>query len=357
MRASFPLISNVIPYMRAIARRALKGSHDCGDMDVMLRRPLMLSWVLCVSILIGVVDASPGMAKSATRRVRSHHVSKVPTTDRAGGRGGGRDHNRSDGKAKENSAFKTRDAASHLIWSDEFNGPAGSSPDPNNWNFDTGGKGWGNEELESYTSSPQNSALDGKGDLVITARDERYTGTDGIARQYTSARLQTRHKFQFQYGLIEARIQVPAGKGLWPSFWLLGNEGYDSATAWPDCGEIDAMEVLGSEPNIVYGTLHAPWPWASKDGVGGKAQSSTPLSAGFHIYGVEWAPERISFLLDGVVYKTITPSDLPPGAAWPFDHPYFLLLNLAVGGDWPGSPNASTQFPAHMTVDWVRVWQ
>jgi beta-glucanase (GH16 family) len=168
--------------------------------------------------------------------------------------------------------------------------------------------------------------------------------------------MQTLHKFQFQYGLVEARIQVPAGKGMWPAFWLLGDEGYASEHAWPDCGEIDAMEVLGSEPNVVHGTLHGPWPSAPK-GVGGKAESSTPLSAGFHVYGVEWAPGRISFLLDGVVYRTITPADLPSSAAWPFDHPFFLLLNLAVGGDWPGAPNASTQFPAHMLVDWVRVWQ
>jgi beta-glucanase (GH16 family) len=244
----------------------------------------------------------------------------------------------------------------HLIWSEEFSGPAGSSPNQNNWNFDTGGKGWGNEELESYTSRPQNASLDGQGDLVITARSESYTGSDGIPRKYTSARLQTLQKFQFQYGLVEARIWVPAGQGLWPAFWLLGAEGYESSNSWPACGEIDAMEVLGSEPNVVNGTLHGPWPSEPK-GIGGTAESPTPLSSGFHVYGVEWAPQRISFLLDGVVYKTITPADLPPGSAWPFDHPFFVLLNLAVGGDWPGSPNASTQFPAQMLVDWVRVWQ
>jgi beta-glucanase (GH16 family) len=244
----------------------------------------------------------------------------------------------------------------HLIWSDEFQGPAGTSPNPQNWNFDTGGGGWGNKELESYTSRPTNAELDGKGDLAITARAETYTGSDEITRHYTSARLQTLNKFQFQYGLAEARIQVPAGQGLLPAFWMLGDEAYESSGAWPGCGEIDAMEVLGSEPNVVNGTLHAPWSFAP-NGVGGTMESPTPLSAGFHVYGVEWAPERISFLLDGVAYKTITPSDLPPGAAWPFDHPFFLLLNLAVGGEWPGPPNASTQFPARMLVNWVRVWQ
>jgi beta-glucanase (GH16 family) len=247
-------------------------------------------------------------------------------------------------------------SARTLVWADEFNGPAGSSPDAANWNFDTGGNGWGNEELESYTSRPANVELNGAGDLVITARYEPYTGSDGIHRDYTSARLQTLNKFEFKYGLAEARIQVPAGQGLVGQFWMLGSEAYESESAWPGCGEIDVAEVLGSETNTVDGTLHAPWPWAPT-GVQGSAESATPLSAGFHTYGVEWEPERVSFLLDGIVYKTITPRDLPAGAAWPFNHPYFLLLDLAVGGEWPGPPNTQTHFPAQMLVDWVRVWQ
>ncbi|HEX4115440.1 MAG TPA: family 16 glycosylhydrolase [Solirubrobacteraceae bacterium] len=242
-----------------------------------------------------------------------------------------------------------------LVWSDEFSGPAGSSPGPQ-WQFDTGGNGWGNEELESYTSRPANAELDGQGHLAITARVEKYTGKDGITRNYTSARLQTLNTFQFQYGLVEASIQVPAGQGLVAQFWALGSEAYEGTEAWPACGEIDTAEVLGSEPNIVNGTLHAPWPWAPT-GIQGQAESATPLSAGFHNYSVEWEPERISFMLDGTVYKTITPADLPAGAAWPFKHPYFLLMDLAVGGEWPGAPTASTHFPAQMLVDWVRVWQ
>ncbi len=242
-----------------------------------------------------------------------------------------------------------------LIWSDEFNGAAGTSPG-SQWQFDTGGNGWGNEELESYTSRAANAELDGQGHLAITARAEKYTGKDGITRSYTSARLQTLKTFQFQYGLVEARIQVPAGQGLVAQFWALGNEAYEGSEAWPACGEIDTAEVLGSEPTIVNGTLHAPWAWAPT-GIQGQAESATPLSAGFHTYSVEWESERISFMLDGSVYKTITPADLPAGAAWPFKHPYFLLMDLAVGGEWPGSPNASTHFPAQMLVDWVRVWQ
>jgi beta-glucanase (GH16 family) len=184
-----------------------------------------------------------------------------------------------------------------------------------------------------------------------------YKGSDGLTSEYTSARLQTRKTFQFQYGLAEARIQVPAGKGLLPAFWMLGNEAYDYSEAWPGCGEIDAMEVLGSEPNIVNGTLHGPWP-SAPDGVGGTAESSTPLSAGFHVYGVGWSPERISLLLDGSVYKTITPADLPAGAGpGRSSIPISCCWTWPSAGKWPGSPNASTEFPAQMLVDWVPVWQ
>ena len=244
----------------------------------------------------------------------------------------------------------------HLVWADEFNGPAGAGPDSSKWNFDVGGTGFGNNELEYYTSRPSNASLNGEGDLVITARAEKYTGSDGVTRNYTSARLQTLHKFEFKYGLLEARIKVPSGQGLWPAFWTLGNEAYENEANYPGCGEIDVMEMIGSEPNILDGTLHGPWPWAP-NGIGAELESAAPLSAEFHTYGVRWEPEQISFLLDGSVYKTIKRSELPAGAAWPFQHPNFLLLNLAVGGNWPGPPNASTQFPARMEVDWVRLWQ
>lgn len=242
------------------------------------------------------------------------------------------------------------------VWSDEFNGPAGARPNSTKWSFDVGGNGWGNNELQYYTAKPSNASLNGQGDLVIAARAEQYMGSDGVQRSYTSARLQTLNKFQFTYGLMEARIQVPAGTGLAPAFWSLGNDAYNEEDSWPNCGEIDAMEVLGSEPNVLNGTLHGPWP-SAPNGIGGEVESAAPLSAGFHTYGVLWEPDRISFLLDGSVYKTVERTDLPPGSAWPFQHPNFLLLNLAVGGEWPGSPNASTQFPARMVVDWVRVWQ
>lgn len=242
-----------------------------------------------------------------------------------------------------------------LIWDDEFKGPTGASPDTSKWNFDSGGSGWGNDELESYTDRPANASLNGEGQLAVTARAERFTGEDGISRDYTSARLQTLGKFEFEYGLMEARIKVPSGQGLVGQFWSLGNDAYKDE-GWPDCGEIDAMEILGSETSVLNGTIHGPWS-EDPNGVGGTSQSSSTLSASYHTYGVEWGPEQINFLLDGHVYKTITPADVAPGLAWPFRHPYFLLLDLAVGGEWPGSPNSSTHFPAQMLVDWVRVWQ
>lgn len=306
-----------------------------------MMRGRRLKWMLCAYVLVGLAAAMPVVAQSAGRLARLDHASRAHATARR------RLHRR---------LALAYEVPDYLVWSDEFNGPAGTSPHRSKWSFDTGGGGWGNDELESYTSRPQNASLDGKGDLVITARAENHKGDDGITRPYTSARLQTLNTFQFQYGLAEARIRVPAGRGLLPAFWMLGNDAYKGSEAWPACGEIDAMEVLGSEPNVVHGTLHGPWSFAP-GGVGGTAGSSTALSAGFHVYGVEWSPNRISFLLDGSVYKTITRARLPWGAAWPFQRPFFLLLDLAVGGKWPGSPTASTHFPARMLVNWVRVWQ
>jgi beta-glucanase (GH16 family) len=254
------------------------------------------------------------------------------------------------------SAPAASDGSPQLVWSDEFDGPQGASPDTAKWSFDTGGNGWGNDELQSYTARPSNAALDGHGDLVVTARAEHYVGEDGVAREYTSARLQTLDTFRFRYGRMEARIRVPAGDGLLPAFWALGDDAYSSDDAWPACGEIDAMEVLGSEPDLLHGTLHGPWSWAP-GGIERVRRAAAPLSDGFHTYGVDWAPGDIRFLLDGAVYATVDRTALPAGAAWPFEHPAFLLLDLAVGGDWPGAPTAATPLPAQMLVDWVRVWR
>jgi beta-glucanase (GH16 family) len=260
-----------------------------------------------------------------------------------------------DSTAREPTGVSPATAVGTPLWEEQFEGPAGAPPNPARWNFDTGGGGWGNDELQTYTARPQNAALDGEGHLVITARRESFTGTDGINREYTSARLQTLGKFEFTYGLLEARIKVPQGQGLAPAFWTLGNDAYRGHNGWPGCGEIDAMEVFDSEPSMVHGHVHGPWS-AYPTGIGGGARSTEPLSAGFHVYAVEWTPESVSFLLDGRVYDTVERSQLPPSYAWPFRHPNFILLNLAVGGEWPGAPSASTEFPARMLVDWVRVW-
>ena len=242
-----------------------------------------------------------------------------------------------------------------LIWSDEFNGPDGSSPDPAKWKYDLGGKGWGNNELEAYTDRLDNVQQKG-GNLVITARKEGFTGTDGIARNYTSARIRTAGLFDHAYGRFEARIKIPYGQGIWPAFWLLGN---DIGTAgWPNCGEIDIMENIGKEPAIVHGTIHGP-------GYSGEKGPSSPFSlpknekfaADFHIYAVEWEPHQIRFYVDDHLYATRTPADLPAGSKWVYDHPFFIILNLAVGGYWPGNPDETTVFPQQMLVDYVRVYE
>jgi beta-glucanase (GH16 family) len=242
-----------------------------------------------------------------------------------------------------------------LTWADEFNTPDSSAPDPKKWTFDTGGNGWGNHELESYTSRRENVKIAG-GHLVITARREQYTGADGIAQPYTSARLKTQGLFAQAYGRFEARIMIPRGQGIWPAFWLLGDD--IGRVNWPDCGEIDIMENIGREPGMVYGSLHAP----SFAAPTSDASKGTPLPAGqnyaddFHLYAVEWEPGIVRFYVDSINYATFTQSDWPMGGRWVFDHPFFIVLNVAVGGDWPKNPDATSEFPQQMLVDYVRVY-
>jgi beta-glucanase (GH16 family) len=242
-----------------------------------------------------------------------------------------------------------------LTWRDEFAGPNGSPVDSAKWSFDIGGNGWGNNELQTYTNRTANAALQ-DGALVIRALKETSTGPDNITRDYTSARLVTRDKFSQTYGRFEARIKIPYGQGIWPAFWLLGD---DLATAgWPRCGEIDIMENIGKEPSIVHGTLHGPGYSAGK---GLSASYALPASHKFsddyHTYAIEWEPNVIRFYVDGSLYKTRTPADLPTGKPWVFHHRFFLILNVAVGGNWPGNPDATTVFPQQMLVDYVRVYQ
>lgn len=235
-----------------------------------------------------------------------------------------------------------------LIWSDEFNGAPGSPPDPKKWVYDLGGNGWGNQELETYTDNRGNSHLDGQGHLVIQALQP----TPG---KFTSARLKTQGKFDFEYGRVEARIRIPYGQGIWPAFWMLGED--IKRKGWPACGEIDIMENIGREPDTVHGTVHGPGYSGSK-GIGKLFQIATGRFADdYHIYAVEWMPARIDFLVDGQSYHTVMPASLPVETKWVYDHPFFLILNVAVGGGWPGNPDKTSVFPQTMLVDYVRVYR
>lgn len=242
-----------------------------------------------------------------------------------------------------------------LVWSDEFNGPNGSAVDASKWVMEVGGEGWGNQELEYYTNRPQNLFIQ-DGHLVIQARRESYTGSDGVSRNYTSARLKTAGKFSQTYGRFEARIKIPSGQGMWPAFWMLGDD-IDGA-GWPACGEIDIMENIGKEPSTVHGSIHGPG-FVGTDGIEAPymLRGKRRFADDFHIFAVEWEPNAIRFYVDRDLYVTRTPADLRPGWKWVFDHPFFLVLNLAVGGDWPGNPDSNTVFPEKMLVDYVRVYQ
>jgi beta-glucanase (GH16 family) len=246
-----------------------------------------------------------------------------------------------------------------LVWSDEFNGPAGAGVDTGKWTAETGGGGWGNQELEYYTNTTQNASLDGAGNLVIKAIKEtlprKYRCWYGQC-QYTSARLITKNKFSQAYGRFEARLKIPYGQGLWPAFWMLGSN-IDTVN-WPNCGEIDIMENIGKEPSIVHGTIHGPG-YSGANGIGAAYTLSggQRFADGFHVFAVEWQPNVIRWYVDGILYQTRTPSDLPAGTNWVFDHSFFMILNVAVGGGWPGNPDATTIFPQTMLVDYVRVYQ
>lgn len=242
-----------------------------------------------------------------------------------------------------------------LVWSDEFTAANGSSVDPAKWSFDIGGNGWGNHELQTYTSRPANSVIE-NGFLVIKILKETFTGPDKLTRNYTSARLLTRNKFTQAYGKFEARIKVPYGQGIWPAFWMLGDN-FGSA-GWPACGELDIMENIGREPSIVHGTLHGPG-YSGGNGISAMytLANGRKFSDDFHTFAVEWERNVIRFYVDGVLYKTRTPADLPNGATWVFDHPFFIILNVAVGGAFPGNPDRTTMFPQQMQVDYVRVYQ
>lgn len=242
-----------------------------------------------------------------------------------------------------------------LVWSDEFNGPSGTMPDPAKWKVVVDGSGFGNRELEYYTDRASN-VHEADGNLVITARKEIYVGKDRNPHTYTSGRIDTAGRFQMQYGRIEARIKLPKGQGIWPAFWMLGSD--FNEVSWPDCGEIDIMENVGFEPSKIHGSLHGPG-YSGGNPLSGvyTLPNQARLSDDFHLFALEWEPKEIRFYIDDHLYETQTPSNVPPGKKWVFDHPFFIVLNVAVGGYWPGNPDQTTQFPASMLVDYVRVYR
>lgn len=230
-----------------------------------------------------------------------------------------------------------------LAWQDEFDG---DELDSSKWTRELGGHGWGNAELQYYSDHPENARLE-NGQLIIEAHKEDFMG-----KAYTSARLITRDKFTQAYGRFEARLKLPYGQGIWPAFWMLGED--LSSAGWPGSGEIDIMEHIGREPKRVYGTVHGPG-YSGANGVGGLHDLGEPLSDEFHVFAIEWEPEEIRWYFDDILYFTVTPDDVP--GEWVYDHPFFMILNLAVGGYWPGYPDETTTFPQQYIVDYVRVYE
>lgn len=246
-----------------------------------------------------------------------------------------------------------------LAFKDEFNKAANAPVDSSKWTAETGGGGWGNEELEYYTNDIENAYHDGAGSLVIKAVKKdlpvSFNCWYGQCR-YTSARLVTKGKFDRKYGRFEARIKIARGQGMWSAFWMLGSN--IDTVGWSTCGEVDVMENIGREPLTVHGTIHGPG-YSGANGIGAPFNSANnqKFAEDFHVYATEWTENKIAFYVDGVLYKTITPQDLPAGKTWVYDHPFFMILNLAVGGNWGGAPDATTVFPQTMLIDYVRVYR
>ena len=234
-----------------------------------------------------------------------------------------------------------------LVKADEFD--VDGAPDESMWGYDigTGQNGWGNAELQYYTDRPENVVVE-NGVLKITARRESFQGS-----AYTSARVITQGLFERAYGRFEARIQLPWGRGLWPAFWLLGTN--CDEVEWPQCGEIDVMEYRGQEPTIVHGSVHGPGYSASEAITKSYELANDRFDTGFHVFGIEWGPNYINYYVDDVLYNQITPADVT--GEWVYDQPFYILMNVAVGGTFVGSPNADTIFPQEMLVDYVRIYE
>jgi hypothetical protein len=234
------------------------------------------------------------------------------------------------------------------LFQDEFNG---TQIDTTIWGYDigTGNSGWGNNELQYYTNRPENVYLD-NGKLVIQAKKESYNGS-----AYTSARLLTQNKKTFTFGRVDIRAKLPVAKGLWPALWSLGSK--ITQTGWPACGEMDIMELVGTEPNKVHGTFH----WGASTALRQSYGTAHSLATGdysdkFHVFTMIWEADKAEIFMDDISYFKFDRTKVG-NAAYPFNEPIFLIMNVAVGGNWPGSPPATTTFPQQMLVDYVRVFK
>ena len=223
------------------------------------------------------------------------------------------------------------------------------APNSSVWTFDLGrgDNGWGNQELQYYTDRTENIKVE-NGYLLINAIQEPFEGAN-----YTSARIKSENLFEQQYGRFEARMRLPYGQGIWPAFWLLGND--CDVNTWPQCGEIDIMEFRGQEPSKIHGSVHGPGYSAGNAVTKSYTLNNDRFDTGFHVFGIEWSPDAINYYVDGDLYNTITRDDVP--GEWVFDHPFYIIINLAVGGTFVGSPDTNTEFPQTMLVDYVRVYE
>ncbi|SDU10883.1 Glycosyl hydrolases family 16 [Polaribacter sp. Hel1_33_78] len=238
-----------------------------------------------------------------------------------------------------------------LVFVDNFE--VDGALDSAKWAYDTGtgDNGWGNNELQYYSDRLENVEVK-DGMLHITALQESYMGSG-----YTSGKVLTRGLFETKYGRFEARIKLPWGQGLWPAFWLLGDDA-EGTVIWPKIGEIDIMEYVGQEPTIAHGSIHGPGYSAGEAVTKSYTLENSRFDTDFHVFGIEWGPNYINYYIDDVLYNQITPKDLPEGTKWVFnDNQFYLILNMAVGGSFVGSPNAETEFPQKMVVDYVKVYQ
>lgn len=248
----------------------------------------------------------------------------------------------------ENKKSNTITSNAKLVWSEEFNYKG--LPDSSKWSFNVGGHGWGNNEQQFYTDKDTTNTYVGSGTLKIIARKQHKEN-----REYTSARLVSKNLAEFKYGKIEIRAKLPSGRGTWPAIWMLGKN-IDEAT-WPKCGEIDIMEHVGYNKDSIFGTIHTEAYNHMKGTQKGKGIFISKPYDEFHIYSINWTPEKIDFMVDGVVYNHIDNEHLSVDK-WPFDQPFFFIINLAVGGGWGGKKGIDeTIFPATLEIDYIRVFQ